>query len=210
MESTYPLNKTALILVDVLNEFLADDGKLHERVKPMIDKMDLKVNLKKLLTESRKAGIKIVYAPHGLDEHSFEDFLHVLPRMQWAKDNEVFWKDSKGADFYQDLYPAEGDIIAERHHVFDSFYNTDLDRQLRGNGIENVVLAGLTSQTCVEGTGRHALEAGYHVTFLTDGVAEFTQEAHDMAVEISYPTFGHAVLKIEEFLEALKSSSTKE
>lgn len=28
------------------------------------------------------------------------------------------------------------------------------------------MLAGFTSETCVEGTGRHALEAGYHVTFI--------------------------------------------
>jgi len=207
MENTYPLNKTALILVDVLNDFLADDGKLNEKVQPMIEKMGLKANLKNLIESSRKAGIKIVYAPHGLDEHSFENLPHVLPRMQWAKDNHIFWKDSKGADFYQEFYPVEGDIVAERHHIFDSFYNTDLDQQLRANGIENVVLAGFTSQTCVEGTGRHALEAGYHVTFLTDGVAEFTQRAHDMAIEISYPAFGHAVLTIAEFLEALNASA---
>lgn len=206
MENTYPLNKTALILVDVLNEFLSEDGKLNGQVKTMIEQMDLKTNLKNLIAESRKAGIQIVYAPHGLDEHSFENLEHVLPRFQWAKENKIFWKDSKGADFYQDYYPIEGDIIAERHHMFNSFFNTDLDHQLRSKGIENVVLAGFTSQTCVEGTGRHALESGYHVTFLTDAVAEFTQKAQDMAIEISYPSFGHAVLTTAEFTEALKAS----
>ncbi|MBE9461923.1 isochorismatase family cysteine hydrolase [Dyadobacter subterraneus] len=206
MKTTYQIDKTALVLVDVLNDFLADDGKLNAGVKPMIEKMDLKANLKNLISSSRQAGIKIVYAPHGLDEHSFENLSHVLPRMQWGKDNKVFWKDSKGADFYQDYYPMEGDIVAERHHIYNSFFNTDLDKQLRDNGIEYVVLAGFTSQTCVEGTGRHALESGYHVTFLTDGVAEFTERAQDMAIEISYPAFGHAVLTIAEFIDALKTS----
>lgn len=84
--------------------------------------------------------------------------------------------------------------------MFDSFVGTDLDRRLKAHGIERVVLAGLTAQTCVEGTGRHALEAGYHVTYLTDCVAEFTEAAQRAAIDVSYPTFGHAVVTSEAFL----------
>jgi ureidoacrylate peracid hydrolase len=58
-------------------------------------------------------------------------------------------------------------------------------------------LQSAQSQTCVEGTGRHAIEAGYHLTFLKDAVAEFNQKAHLAALEISYPTFGHQVLTID-------------
>jgi nicotinamidase-related amidase len=43
-------------------------------------------------------------------------------------------------------------------------------------------LPGLTSHTCVESAGRHALDEGFHVTFLTDPVAEFTEEAHKAAI----------------------------
>ncbi|WP_076382452.1 isochorismatase family cysteine hydrolase [Filimonas lacunae] len=200
----YPRDKSALVLVDVLNDFLAEDGKLHEQIKPMVDKMDLKANLERLLAGTRSAGIPVVYAPHGLDASTFTDFPYVLPRMQWGKANQVFWKGSKGADFYDPLRPLEGEFIAQRHHLYNAFINTDLDVHLRSKGIEKLVFAGLTSQTCVEGTGRYALEAGYHVTFLTDGVAEFTEKAQEAAIEISYPAFGHEVLTISAFLEALE------
>lgn len=201
--NTYPKSKTALILIDVLNDFLAEEGKVHDQIKPMLDNLDLINKLKHLLEGARKAGITIIYAPHGLDDHSFEDLPHVLPRFAWAKENKIFWKDSWGADFYEALRPIEGEIVVAQHHMFNSFFGTDLEKQLKANGIENVVLAGLTSQTCVEGTGRHALEAGYHVTFLVDAVAEFTEAAHRAAIDISYPTFGHAQLTIDQFLEAL-------
>jgi len=59
---------------------------------------------------------------------------------------------------------------------------------LKARGIETMILACLTSQTCVEGTRRPAIEAGYHLTFLTDAVAEFNKEAHLAALEISFPT----------------------
>jgi nicotinamidase-related amidase len=75
--------------------------------------------------------------------------------------------------------------------------------KLRAAKIEKVVLAGLTSHTCVESAGRHALEEGFHVTFLKDAVAEFTEPAHKAAVEISYPTFGHEVLTVDEFLASV-------
>ena len=39
-------------------------------------------------------------------------------------------------------------------------------------GFEKVILAGMTSHTTVEGTGRHAMETGYHVTFVKDAVAD--------------------------------------
>src|SRR6516225_5442755 len=85
---------------------------------------------------------------------------------------------------------------------------TNLEAKLKTRGIEKVIFAGITSQTCVEGTGRHALEAGYHLTFLRDAVAEFTDEAHRAATDISYPTFGHEVLTVDEFLLLARTSGT--
>jgi nicotinamidase-related amidase len=41
-------------------------------------------------------------------------------------------------------------------------------------------------------------------TFLTDAVAEFTEEAHNAALTLSYPTFGHEVTTIGSFLAAVE------
>jgi nicotinamidase-related amidase len=200
MNTTYKPAKSALILVDVLNDFLAEDGKLHGLIGPMVEQTGLIANLKRLLAGARAAGVQIFYAPHGLDEHSFDDVQHVHPRFQVGMQNQVFWKGSYGAEFFEPLKPQAGEVVISQHRMFDSFIGTDLESQLRAHGIEHVILAGLTSQTCVEGTGRHALEAGYHVTFLKDAVAEFSEQAHRAALDISYPTFGHEVLTISEFL----------
>lgn len=205
--TNYPTSSTALVLVDVLNDFLADDGKLHGMIAPMLEQTELIAHLQHLLQGARAAGVKIFYSPHGQDEHSFDDVHHIHPRFQMGIDNKVFWKGSYGADFYAPLRPQPGDTIISQHRMFDSFIGTDLEQQLRAQGIEKVVLAGLTSQTCVEGTGRHALEAGFHVTFLADGVAEFTEAAHRAALDISYPTFGHATISIDQFLQSLQKEA---
>ncbi|BBD96980.1 cysteine hydrolase [Sphingobium amiense] len=201
---TYSTSDTALLLVDLLNDFLDEKGKLSERIGPMLAKTDLKTHLARLIAGARAAGIKIFYVPHGLDEHSFEEVQHLHPRWQWAMANKIFWKGEWGADFYEAFAPQPGDTIISRHRAFDSFINTDMLEKLKAAGIEKVVLAGLTSHTCVESAGRHALEEGFHVTFLTDAVAEFTEEAHRAAIDLSYPTFGHEILTIDEFLAAIE------
>ena len=207
MSDTYSTRATALILVDLLNDFMAEDGKLAGMIGPMIEKHGLKANLARLIQGARAAGVKIFHAPHGSDEHSFDGVPYIHPRFQFGIDNKVFWRGTKGADFYEPLKPQEGDTIVGRHHMFDSFNGTGLDEALKAQGVQKVVLAGLTSQTCIEGTGRHALEAGYHVTFLTDAVSDFSDEAHKAALEISYPIFGHVVTTIDEFLGAIEKAA---
>lgn len=204
----YSTSDTALLLVDLLNDFLDENGKLSQRIGGMLVETDLKAHLARLVAGARAKGVKIFYVPHGLHEGSFDDVEHVHPRWQWAMDNKVFWMGSWGADFYPAFAPHPGDTIISRHRTFDSFVNTDMLEQLRANGIEKVVLAGLTSHTCVESAGRHALEEGFHVTFLTDAVAEFTAEAHHAAITLSYPTFGHEVTTIDAFLAAVDSPSS--
>jgi nicotinamidase-related amidase len=202
----YPTDVSALVLVDVLNDFLARDGKINSQIQDEIERVGLIENLTRLILGARAAGLPIVYAPHGLHEHSFDDVKYIPVRMQGAMENHIFWEGEYGSDFYEPFRPCSNDIVVGRHRTFNAFMGTDLDAQLKKRGIEKLILAGLTSQTCVEGTGRHATEAGYHLTFLKDAVAEFTPEAHKAAVEISYPTFGHEVLTVDEFLASVRKS----
>ncbi len=201
---TYAPQNTALLLVDLLNDFLDESGKLAPRIEEMLKKTKLKSSLRRLIDGAREANVPLFYVPHGLHEHSFGDVKHMHPRWQWAMEQKLFWKGEWGAEFYGAFAPRDGDVIISRHRTFDAFINTDLVQKLREYKIEKVVLAGLTSHTCVEGAGRHALEEGFHVTFLKDAVAEFTEAAHEAAIQLSYPTFGHQVLTVDEFLGAVE------
>jgi ureidoacrylate peracid hydrolase len=86
---SYPAEISALILVDVLNDFLAEEGKLNGMIRPMLDELALIPKLEHLVVDTRASGLTIVYAPHGLHEHSFDDIKHLHPRMQTALENRV-------------------------------------------------------------------------------------------------------------------------
>ena len=65
---------------------------------------------------------------------------------------------------------------------------------------------GLVANTCVESTGRFAMELGYHVTMVKDATAAFTKEGAQ-AAEVNAPTYAHAVLTTAQVLEALSPAT---
>lgn len=203
-DETYSTAHSALLLVDFLNDFLAEDGKLAAEIGPMLSQLSLKDKYETLVGGARSAGLKIFYVPHGVDEHSFDDVRRIHPRIQHGMDKRIVWKGTYGDEYYPPLAPQPGDVIVGHHRQYNGFFGTNLERELRAHGIEKVILAGHTTHTCVEGTGRHALEAGFHVTFLQDAVAEFSEAPHEFALTYSYPKFGHAVLTIDKFLSLIQ------
>ena len=90
--------------------------------------------------------------------------------------------------------------MALEHWTSSGFANTDLDFLLKQHGVDHVVVAGMAANTCVEATGRYALELGYHVTYLSDAVATFSKEEQYAAVALNYRRAGHAVMTVDEFL----------
>jgi nicotinamidase-related amidase len=188
------------------NDFLSPKGKVYSRLAAQFEKVNFIPNVTRLIAGARAAGLQIIYAPHGLNEHGFDDVKYIPTRMVPAIEHHIFWEGEFGGDFNEPFRPQEGDIVTSRHRSFDAFMGTDLNEKLKKRGIEKVIFAGITSQTCVKGTGRHALEAGYQLTFLKDAVAEFTDEAHRAAIDISFPTFGHEVLTVDEFLRLVREA----
>jgi len=56
------------------------------------------------------------------------------------------------------MQPQPGDVVVQNKRGLDAFPGTDLEAQLKANGIETVVLAGFLTNCCVESTMRTAYE----------------------------------------------------
>jgi nicotinamidase-related amidase len=96
-------------------------------------------------------------------------------------------------------------VIITEHWAQSGFANTDLDMQLKQRGITHVVLVGVLANTCVESTGRFAMELGYHVTLVRDATAAFSAEMMHAAHELNGPTFAHAIVTTSELVDALSA-----
>ena len=70
--------KTAVLLIDPLNDFLHPEGKLFPALKESIDATDTVDNLQKFVKVARSKKIPILYCQHKLyEEGQFEHWNHM-------------------------------------------------------------------------------------------------------------------------------------
>ncbi|MFI0843706.1 isochorismatase family cysteine hydrolase [Mesorhizobium sp. IMUNJ 23232] len=210
-ETVYPRERTALLFVDPYNDFLSEGGKVFPRVKAVADENGLLNNLRRLDGAIRAAKIQVVIVPHRRWEPGdYESWDHPNPTQKSIMHRHSFARGEWGGDWHPDFAPKEGDIVVHEHWGQSGFANTDLDMQLKQKDISHVIVVGLLANTCIESTGRYAMELGYHVTLVRDATAAFSHEMMHAAHDLNGPTFAHAILTTADLIAALPPASSKE
>ncbi|GAA5073661.1 isochorismatase family cysteine hydrolase [Lysobacter panacisoli] len=203
-QTRYEHATTALLLVDPYNDFLSDGGIAWPRLKDVAEEVGLLDNLRAIHAAARAAGIRIFIVPHHQWEPSdYEGWRHINPTQQAIMKRHSFAKGTWGGEFHPDFVPREGDVVVQQHWGQSGFANTDLDMRLKQHGISHVVIIGLLANSCIESTGRFAMELGYHVTLVRDATAAYSHELMHAAHELNGPTYAHAILDTAALLDAL-------
>ena len=205
---SFPKGRTALLLIDPVNDFLSEGGAAWDLTKATVQMHDVIGNLRRAIEGARTLGLPVLFGPMAYTEEDYADeALHRrsgINRIMFER--KMFLAGTWGADFHPELQPQDGDIILLPHKGTDVFY-TDLPEHLERMGVTHLVIAGMTANLCCEGTGRHATEAGYDVTFLWDAIGSENVPSYEAAVNLNYPLIGNAVMTVAEFLSAVEGSA---
>lgn len=200
----YDLSRTAVLLVDPYNDFLSDGGKLWPALQPVASAVGLLDNLHTAVTGARNAGVHVFFVPHRRwEETNYVGWDHPNPNQLGVNRQQIFARGSWGGEFHPDFQPRPGEVVVTEHWAQSGFASTDLDAQLKQRGITHVVLVGVVANTCIESTGRFAMELGYHVTLVRDATAAFSPEAMHAAHELNGPTYAHAIVTTTELVDVL-------
>lgn len=201
-------DRTALLVIDPVNDFLHEDGAAWEMTKSTVKKNDVIAQLQRLIAGARAAGVPVLFGPMAYTAEDYAD--GTLQRRTGINrlmfENRMFQAGTFGADFHPDIQPQPGDVVLAPHKGTDVMA-TDLPDHLQRLGVTHLVIAGMTANLCVESTGRHAAEAGYDVTFLSDAIGAESLPAYEASIHINFPLVGNAVLEVDEFLAAVASTS---
>ncbi len=204
----YRAERTGLLLVDPYNDFLSDGGKLFPMLRDVADDVRLLDNLRAAVGAARDAGIQVFYVPHRRwQPGDYDNWDHPNPTQRLVQQRHTFAKGTWGGEWHPDFVPQDGDIVIQEHWAQSGFANTDLDFQLKQQGVTHVIVIGLLANTCIESTARFAMELGYHVTLVNDATAAFTREMMHAAHHLNGPTFAHEILKTAELVAALPTAS---
>lgn len=171
---------TAVIVVDIQNDFCAEEGYIARRFGCDVDANAALADANVRLTDvARDAGALIVWVQAIYDPQYLS--APMLVKNGSANDTVRCAEGSWGADFYR-VAPREGDLVVRKHR-YSAFSGTPLDNLLRRRGVRTTVITGVATNICVESTLREGFNLGYYIVVPGDCVGSANQALHEATLQ---------------------------
>jgi ureidoacrylate peracid hydrolase len=197
--------KTAVIVVDVQNDFCHSDSPLAKFGFDLSAAQDMVPRLLQLVESARAAGTSVIWV-RAVHNQWTRSPIAEEQRLRKRRDADLICKEgSWGAEFYR-VEPTPDEPIVTKHR-YSAFVDTDLELILRSRGIDRVVMTGVATNVCVESTARDAYMRDYYVTFVDDCSATYDPAKHAATLRNMGDHFG-VVVSSDELIEAWEGALT--
>jgi nicotinamidase-related amidase len=181
---------TALAVIDMQVDFCGPDGYM-DRLGADLGLLRAPIEpIRRVLGAARRAGFHILHTREG-----YRPDLGDVPRWKRVAGSpglrvgdpgplgRALVRGEPGWDFLPELAPEAGEPVFDKPG-FGAFAFTDIDTVLRGWGVENLVLMGVTTDCCVHSVLREALDRGYDCLVLEDCVGASRRLYHEAALTL--------------------------
>jgi nicotinamidase/pyrazinamidase len=173
------MGKTALIVADMLNDFLDPKGSLFvgpsgREIIPFVARK---------IKETRAQGGMVVFVcdAHAPDDLEFRLFAPHAVKGTW------------GAEIIPELPVEPGDYRVAKTR-YSCFYRTDLEEILKREQVDRVEVVGVCTSICVLETVKELVDRDLPALVYKDGVADFDPEAHAFALKHMERIFGARIV----------------
>jgi len=172
---------TALLVIDLQKEFFVEGtGECLEEMQSILPRVATIIAL------ARNIGCKVIhtresYKPDLTDVHAYRRSLDYVgepgPLGRFCILGEP------GHEFVDQAEPLPNEPVIDKAS-FGAFYNTNLDDLLKRDGIDHIIMCGVTTQCCVHSTLREAVDRGYWCLTVADCCAASDPGMHDAALDL--------------------------
>ncbi|MDI5978605.1 cysteine hydrolase family protein [Amycolatopsis magusensis] len=180
------MSDTALLMIDMQNGYLADDGTRDALGWPPIWRLSETIAAcGKLLDEARKQHLPVIYsrsvgsAAGSLGENPrYARFMELrASRLPSISVDQQAWK----GQIMEAVAPQPADVVLDKTRA--SFFEyTELEPILRNLEVSRLIVAGLQTNVCVEATARAALSRNFEVAVADDAVSTDGPALHHAAL----------------------------
>ncbi|MDP2662488.1 MAG: cysteine hydrolase [Dehalococcoidia bacterium] len=192
---------TALVVVDVQNDFCGDGGYFSDMGYDLSMIQQMVPRLNSFIARGREAKVPVVFVRCIYDD-IYASAAWTEKRSKRGRTGKALClSDTWGAEFFV-ISPEPGEVVVTKHR-FSAFVGTDLDLVLRSMGIKTLLLSGVATNVCVESTARDGYQLDYYIVFLEDCAANTSRELHNATLENIRRYFG-VVTTSEDVLNVWK------
>ena len=176
---------TAVIVVDMQNDFGAEGGMFARAGIPIADIETVVEPIANVLRAAHRTGMTVIYLTMQFDrdlsnagapdspnflKHKLLGVGEVVAAPD-GRQSRTLVEGTWGTEILPELTPEDGDIVVAKHR-YSGFFETELDAILRERGIESLVFTGCTTSVCVDSTLRDAFYRDYRCLLLGDCTGE--------------------------------------
>ncbi len=173
------MGKTALIVADMLNDFIDPKGSLY--VGPV--GREIIPFVAQAIEETRRQGGVVIFVcdAHAQDDREFKYFAPHAVKGSW------------GSQVIPELQVAPQDYRVDKTR-YSAFAGTELDKLLQQEQVEQVAVVGVCTSICVLETVKELFDRDIPAVVYRQGVADFDPEAHAFALKHMEKIFGAEVV----------------
>ena len=209
------LQRTALVIIDPQIDFLSPDGVTWGVVGESVKQHNTVANIGRRFAAAKKADMTVAISPHYYYptdkgwkfEGALEKLMHKIGMFNRKSPYSMEGFSNSGADFmpeYDEFIHDGKTIITSPHKVYGPEAN-DLVLQLRKNKVDQVILAGMSANLCVESHLRELLEQGFEVAVVKDATAAANLPEGDgyLAALTNFRYMANAVWNTDEAVKSI-------
>lgn len=213
---TVDKGRTALVVTDPQNDFLSPQGVAWGVVGKNVVANDTVANIERLFRAAKAEDIPVFVSPHYYYPHdhgwrfegALERLMHAIGMFDRPDPSSLEGFAGSGADWLARYRPYIEDgrtVVTSPHKIYGPETN-DLVLQLRKQGIDKVVLAGMSANLCTESHLRELLEQGFEVAVVADATAAAQVAEGDgyAAALTNFRFLANTVWSTEEAVAALE------
>jgi nicotinamidase-related amidase len=173
--------RTALVVTDPQNDFLSPKGVAWGVVGKNVTANNTVANIDSLFKNAKDNDMPVFVSPHYYFPHdhgwkfegALEKLMHNIGMFDRKDALSVEGFEGSGADWLEQYktYIQDGKTVVTSPHKIYGPETNDLVLQLRKQGIDKVILAGMSANLCTESHMRELMEQGFEVAVVSDATA---------------------------------------
>jgi len=194
-------DRTALLVIDMQNDFYASGGNAQRRGKQLQHMQGLPSKINNFASSMRSLGVKVIFTKFVYDPKiSPANYSKIIKETK--ENNWLCVAASEGAELAS-VVVGDEDMVLEKLS-YDCFANTSLLSTLKEQNVENLVITGVRTEVCVLATAERSFAEGFRTFVASDLVGTYDDKQVIADAVLDALKYASYVMTAEHIRELMK------